>query len=206
MKRKPIKANDTRTMKVVIGLLLLWAEFKWPQGHQKWWRTGGRDLLKSCLSVKTPNYQQEADSKDHPRSNNLGPWFCCCCLVDKSCPSLCDPMDCSPPGSSVHGICQARILEWGATSFSGGSSQSRDRTCISCTDGKILYSWTTCEAPVNDSAAAAAAAKSLQLCPTLCHPIDGSPPRLLRPWDSPGKNTGVGCRFLLQCIKVSQWL
>ena len=119
MKRKTIKANDTRTMKVVIGPLLLWAEFKWPQGHQKWWRTGGRDLLKSCLSVKTPNYQQEADSKDRPRSNNLGPWFCCC-LVDKSCPSLCDPMDCSLPGSSVHGICQARILEWGAISFSGG--------------------------------------------------------------------------------------
>ena len=45
---------------------------------------------------------------------------------------------------------------------------------------------------------AAAAAKSLQSCPTLCDPIDGSP----RPWDSPGKNTGVGCHFLLQCMKV----
>ena len=42
------------------------------------------------------------------------------------------------------------------------------------------------------------AAKSLQSCPTLCDPIDGSP----RPWDSPGKNTGVGCHFLLQCMKV----
>ena len=49
---------------------------------------------------------------------------------------------------------------------------------------------------------AAAAAKSLQLCPTLCDPIDGSPSRLPRPWDSPGKNTGVGCHFLLQCMKV----
>ena len=46
------------------------------------------------------------------------------------------------------------------------------------------------------------AAKSLQSCPTLCGPIDGSPPRLPRPWDSPGKNTGVGCHFLLQCMKV----
>ena len=36
----------------------------------------------------------------------------CCCLVTKSCPTLCNPMDCSPPGSSVHGISQARILEW----------------------------------------------------------------------------------------------
>ena len=50
---------------------------------------------------------------------------------------------------------------------------------------------------------AAAAAKLLQSCPTLCDPIDGSPPtRLPRPWDSPGKNTGVGCHFLLQCVKV----
>ena len=47
----------------------------------------------------------------------------------------------------------------------------------------------------------AAAAKLLQLCPTLCDPIDGSPPGS-RPWDSPGKNTGVGCHFLLQCVKV----
>ena len=52
---------------------------------------------------------------------------------------------------------------------------------------------------------AAAAAKSLQPCPTLCDPKDGSPPAawwLPRPWDSPGKNTGVGCHFLLQCMKV----
>ena len=50
---------------------------------------------------------------------------------------------------------------------------------------------------------AAAAAKSLQSCPTLCDPIDrGQPTRLCRPWDSPRKNTGVGCHFLLQCMKV----
>ena len=48
---------------------------------------------------------------------------------------------------------------------------------------------------------AAAAAKSLQSCPTLCDPIDGSPPGS-RPWDSLGKKTGVGCHFLLQCMKV----
>ena len=50
--------------------------------------------------------------------------------------------------------------------------------------------------------AAAAAAKSLQSCPTLCDPIDRQPTRLPHPWDSPGKNTGVGCHFLLQCMKV----
>ena len=43
-------------------------------------------------------------------------------LVAQSCPTLCDPMDCNPPGSSVHGIVQARILEWVATPFSRGSS------------------------------------------------------------------------------------
>ena len=51
-------------------------------------------------------------------------------------------------------------------------------------------------------AAAAAAAKSPQSCLTLCDPIDGSPPGSPCPWDSPGKNTGVGCHFLLQCMKV----
>ena len=48
----------------------------------------------------------------------------------------------------------------------------------------------------------AAAAKSLQSCPTLCDPIERQPTRLPHPWDSPGKNTGVGCHFLLQCMKV----
>ena len=42
--------------------------------------------------------------------------------IAQSCPTLCDPLDCSPPGSSVHGILQARILEWVAISFSRGSS------------------------------------------------------------------------------------
>ena len=47
----------------------------------------------------------------------------------------------------------------------------------------------------------AAAAKSLQSCPTLCDPRR-QPTSLPRPWDSPGKNTGVGCHFLLQCMEV----
>ena len=51
------------------------------------------------------------------------------------------------------------------------------------------------------SFAAAATARSLQSCPTLCDPIDGSPPGS-RPWDSPSKNTGGSCHFLLQCMKV----
>ena len=52
----------------------------------------------------------------------------CCCSVAKSCLPLCDPMSYSLPGSSFHGIFQARILEWIAISFSRGSSQPRDQT------------------------------------------------------------------------------
>ena len=55
-----------------------------------------------------------------------------CCLVAHSCPTLCDPVDYSWTGSSVHAISQARIMEWVAISFSKGSSQSRDQTCVSC--------------------------------------------------------------------------
>ena len=53
-------------------------------------------------------------------------------LATKSCPTLCNPMDCSLPGSSVHRILQARILEWVAIPFSRASSWSRDHTCVSC--------------------------------------------------------------------------
>ena len=56
-------------------------------------------------------------------------------------------MDCSSPGSSVHGILQARILVWVAVSFSRGSSWPRDQTCSSCIDRWILYRWSTWEAP-----------------------------------------------------------
>ena len=57
-------------------------------------------------------------------------------------------MDCSPSGSSVHGILQARILEWVATSFSKGSFQFKDLAHISCTGRRILYPWATWEARV----------------------------------------------------------
>ena len=75
--------------------------------------------------------------------------------VTQLCPTICDPMACSPSGSSVHGLLQARILKWVAISFSRRSSPPRDWTWVSCL-------------------AAAAAAKSLQSCPTLWDPIDGA--------------------------------
>ena len=62
-------------------------------------------------------------------------------LVAQSCPTLYKPMDCSPPGSSGHGILQARILEWVAISFSRASSR-QDRTQVSCTPGRFFTIWT----------------------------------------------------------------
>ena len=82
-------------------------------------------------------------------------------------------MDCSPPGFSLHGLFQARILEWFALSFSRGSSWPRDWTRVSCTEAVSLLTELPGKRP---HTATAAAAKLLQSCPTLCDPRGGSPP------------------------------
>ena len=95
--------------------------------------------------------------------------YVCVCVyvcVIQSCSTLCNPMDSSPPGSSVHGISQARILEWVPIIFFKGSYWPKDQTHV------------TSESPGKSYlriAAAATAAKLLQSCPTLCDPIDGIP-------------------------------
>ena len=63
--------------------------------------------------------------------------------VAQSCLTLWDPIDCSLPGSSIHGIFQARVLEWVAISFSGGSSWPRNRTWVSRTVGRYFNVWAT---------------------------------------------------------------
>ena len=78
--------------------------------------------------------------------------MCVCVLNRFSRVWLCDPMNCSPIGTSVHGIFPSRILEWVAISSSRGSSRSRDQThisCISCTGRQILYNWAIWEAGYN---------------------------------------------------------
>ena len=70
------------------------------------------------------------------------------CSVAQLCLTLWDFMDCSPSGSSVHGISQARILERVTISYSRGSSRPRDQTCISCIGRGILYHWATRETSV----------------------------------------------------------
>ena len=121
-------------------------------------------------------------------------YVCVCVKVTRSCLTLCNPMDCSPliyrflcPWNSLgktigvgsHSLLQER------------SSQPRAWTQVSCIAGRFFTVWV----------AAAAAAKSLQSCLTV-RPHRWQPTRLSCPWDSPGKTTGVGCHFLLQCMKV----
>ena len=76
-------------------------------------------------------------------------WQCDMCVKSlQLCPTLCDPMYYSLPGSSVHGILQARILEWVAMPSSTGSSSPRDPICVSCISHigrQILYHWATRE-------------------------------------------------------------
>ena len=120
-------------------------------------------------------------------------------LVALSCPTLCNPMDCSTPGSSVCEIFQARVLEWVAISFFRGSSQPRDQTWVSCIAGRCFTIWAIREVPyVCLLLLLLSHFSRVQPCATHRR----QPTRLPHPWDSPGKNTGVDCHLLFQCIKV----
>ena len=76
----------------------------------------------------------------------MGSIVCVCVLIIQLCLTLCDPMDSSLPGSSVHEIVQARVLEWVAISFSRGSSWPRDQAQVSCIAGRYFTIWATREA------------------------------------------------------------
>ena len=71
---------------------------------------------------------------------------CVCVLVTYLCPTLCNPIDSSPCGSSVHGILQARILVWDAIPFSKGYSLPRDQTLVPYITGRFFTIWATREA------------------------------------------------------------
>ena len=97
---------------------------------------------------------------------------CMCVLAAQSCPTLCNPVDCSLCNSSIHGILQARILEWVAISFSRAYSCHRDQTWIFWTGRQILNCLSRWGSPFW---------RRLLLlsrfsCVWLCDPIDGSPP------------------------------
>ena len=78
------------------------------------------------------------------------------------CPTFCNLMDCSPPGSSLRGILQAEILEWVAVSSFGGSSRSRDQTCLSC-----LLHWQVGSVPLAPPRSPESGLLSTKLCPWL---------------------------------------
>ena len=126
------------------------------------------------------------------------------CLVAQSCLTLCDPMDCSPPGSSVHGILQARTLGWIAMPSSWGSSQPREWTQVSCIAGRFITIWVTREAHncwnwrESVSSNSCLGMLSLFNCIQLSVTLWTTDPRVLCPWNSPGKNTGEGSHSLLQ--------
>jgi len=108
-----------------------------------------RDLkLLSFYLLKKENHDKNREA--HTCSWHICTSECifCLCLVAQSCLTFCDPFDCSPPGSSVHEILQARILEWVAMSSSRGSSQPRDQTQVSHIAGRFFTIWATREAQI----------------------------------------------------------
>ena len=119
--------------------------------------------------------------------------YCCCYSVDQSCPTLCDPMDCSTPGLPVpHYIpefVQVHVHCIGDASQSSILWHHPHLHCESWNVKKAEYQRILCMCLV------------VQSCPILCDPVDCSPPVH---GDSPGKNTGVGCHALLQGIFPTQ--
>ena len=107
------------------------------------------------------------------------------------------PHDCSPPGPSVHGISQARILEWVTTAFTRGSSQPRDWTRVSCIGRWILYHLSHLGSKPWGGCVCVCVCFIVQSCLTL-QLLDCNLPGSSVHGDSPDKNTGVGCHALLQ--------
>ena len=85
------------------------------------------------MKTQVPKFPKSSGKSSRTENTLLGCHMCG--QSPQSCPTLCNPMDYSPPDSSVHGILQARILEWVAISFSRESSRPRDGTHVSCITG-----------------------------------------------------------------------
>ena len=112
-----------------------WARFR--DGKGLWIKLDSSWTLdNSVIPVK---YQIDANSSDYKWLQKGES------EVARSCLTLCNPMDCSLPGSSIHGISQARIMQWVAISFSRGSSWPRDQTRVSCIAGRLFTVWATRE-------------------------------------------------------------
>ena len=110
---------------------------------------GRRETQSSYFSSPDRSDPNKADPSQLSATNHVLHSRAVCVLEAQSRPVLCDPMDFRPPGSSVHGIFQTRILDWVSVSFSRGSSQPGDGTrvsCVSCNAGRFCTRWATGEA------------------------------------------------------------
>ena len=116
------------------------------------------------------------------------------------CLILYNPLDCSPPGSSVHGIPQARILESGAISHSRDLSNPGTEPVSPASPALAGRLFTY--APLGSPKSCCRCCYITSGVSDSVRPHGRQPTRLPRPWDSPGKNTGVGCHVLLPRVKV----
>ena len=123
------------------------------------------------------------------------------CLLSQSYPALCDPMDCRPPASSVHGDSSSKNTGVDCHALLQGifPTQGSKPSLPHCR--WILYHLNHQGSPLLKIPSVCSVAKS---CPTLCVPVDYSPPCSFTRGNSPGKNTGVDCHALLQGIFLTQ--
>ena len=124
------------------------------------------------------------------------------CSVTQSCPTLCDPLDYSPSGYSVHGIFQARIQQWVAISSSRGSSWPRDWThiscvsCVSCIAGWLFTCWTIEQMNGSTPLKTQTQARLIEIKDWLCHLLrrrQWHPTPVLLPGKFHGQRSLVGC-------------
>ena len=127
----------------------LWQGFRTLEGVG---RDGGRGRERRRVRTWPPVQKKVLEPEPELRVIPWSEWVFCICqlltvssqesesLVGQLCPTLCHPVDCSLPGSSIHGIFQARVLEWVAIAFSRGSSRPRDQTQVSHIVGGALLS------------------------------------------------------------------
>ena len=124
----------------------------WVAGKKSWVLTLfslSCSMAKALMSLGKSESKQQKELRSeqrHPSSCHRQAQVWEVKVLVAQCPTLCNPMDCSPPDASVHGILQARILEWVATPFSRGSSQPKDWTLISYIAGGFFTVWATREA------------------------------------------------------------
>ena len=137
MKHSPWWARSVIVLYIVGSLGRFWSQDQGlfehcPSFHVALYMEISRVFCSSFLSECNILPQRRLSGQVVKKMCYIIQWNIGLCLVTQSYPTLCDPMDRSLPGFSVHGILQARILEWVAISFSRGSSWPRDRTQVSC--------------------------------------------------------------------------